>query len=94
MKREDIIALADLARIELTDTEIDRFANEFDGILAYVASVKDLVGEVAAEPKIGVVANVLREDEDPHEPNMYSEDLLSLAPDRSGRYVRVKKILG
>lgn len=94
MKREDIIALSDLARIELTEEEIDSFSREFDDILAYVASVKDLTANVSTEPKIGVVANVLREDENPDPADLYSEDLLKGAPHRRGRYVEVKKILG
>lgn len=94
MKREDILHLADLARIELTEQEVERFSKEFDSILGYVASIKDLASQASPEEKLGVVSNVLREDEDPHAPDLYTEDLLAAAPDRVGRYVRVKKILG
>ena len=36
--RDDVARLADLARIQLTDEEIDRFAGEFDSIMDAVAS--------------------------------------------------------
>ena len=93
MKREDILHLADLARIELSDAEIDRFSKDFDDILTYVSAVKDLASQAPSEQKLGVVANVFREDENPHEAGIYTEDILALAPDRVGQYVRVKKVL-
>ena len=36
----------------------------------------------------------MREDSNPHEPGVYTEDLLNLAPERAGQYVKVQKILG
>lgn len=92
MKREDIIALADLARIELTDTEIERFAKEFDDILAYVGEIKGLAG-AAVEPAVGPHFNVFREDVDPLPADLYTEVLLEAAPVRDGRYLKVKKVL-
>lgn len=94
MKREDILHLADLARIQLTEEEIERFSKEFDAILGYVATIKELAGEGVLEKKVGALHTVLREDEGAHEGDVYTEDLLQAAPDRVGRYVRVKKILG
>ena len=93
MKREDIMALADLARIELTEKEIEQFSKEFDDILTYVARVKGLA-EGVPEKKLGVVHNVFREDENPHEAGKYSEALLNELPSRKGMYAEVKKILG
>jgi len=94
MKREDIIALADLSRIELSEEEIERFSKEFDDILAYVQTVKDIVEGGAATPALGAVANVFREDTHPHEAGVYSEALLTALPSRKGQFAEVKKILG
>ncbi len=93
MKREDIMHLAHLARIELTDAELERFGKEFDDILGYVDRVKGLAGDTPNEPTVGALFNVFRKDENPHEPGLYSDDLLSAAPARQGNYVRVKKII-
>lgn len=92
MKREDIEHLARLSRIELTDAEYTAFAQDFDSILGYVEAVKD-IGGGEAEPETGKVSTVLRADEPTHEPGVYSEELLKAAPDRDGRYVKVRKIL-
>ncbi len=93
MKREDIEHLATLARIELSEAEIERFSTEFDAILEYVGAVKGLAKDVPAEPALGPLSNVFREDKDPHAPGIFTEDLLNLAPDRDRGYVRVKKII-
>ena len=39
------------------------------------------------------VRNVLRPDENPHEPGAFTEEILAEAPKRQGQYVKVKKIL-
>ena len=93
MKKEDIVHLAKLARIELTDAEIERFSHDFDAILDYVGEVKGLAGAQGGEPQLPPLHNVFREDKDPHEPGIYTEDLLALAPKRHGAYVEVKKVL-
>jgi len=92
MKREDIIALADLARIELSEAEIERFSKEFDDILEYVSDIKGLAG-TSGEPAVGKLFNVFREDVDPLPADLYTEALLAAAPVRDGRYLKVKKVL-
>jgi aspartyl-tRNA(Asn)/glutamyl-tRNA(Gln) amidotransferase subunit C len=92
MKREDIQALADLARIELSDEEIERFSREFDDILEYVGEIKGLAGKADA-PAVGTHFNIFREDRDPTPADTYTEALLEAAPERFGRYLKVKKVL-
>ncbi len=94
MTREEILHLAQLARIDLCEAEIERFTKEFSDILAYVDQVKGLAREGSLEPAVGVVHNVFREDQAPHEGGIYTDDLLAAAPMREGGYVKVKKILG
>jgi aspartyl-tRNA(Asn)/glutamyl-tRNA(Gln) amidotransferase subunit C len=93
MKREDILSLAELARIELTDAEIEQFSKEFDDILSYVGEIKGLAKGTTTSPKTGVLTNVFRDDVNPNEPGAYTETLLDLAPARQGRYLSVKKVL-
>lgn len=93
MQKDDIKRLADLARIELTDAELEEFTSEIGGILSYVAEIKEITGDAPPEKVVGAVYNVMRRDEEPHEPGRYTEELLALAPSRDGQYVKVKKIL-
>lgn len=94
MKKEDIEHLAKLARIELHQGEADSLAGDITSILSYVSEINQITGEEGLLKKVGPVHNVFREDENPHEPGIYSEDLLNAAPEREGAYIKVKKILG
>lgn len=94
MKREDVEHLAKLARIQVTDTEADALAEDITSILGYVSEIEEITNNSESEKKVGALFNVMREDENPHEAGMYTEDLLNLAPERDGQYVKVKKIIG
>lgn len=93
--RGDIERLAELARIRMSEDELESMRKDIDSILGYVGQI----GEVAAsEPsedsRLGAVRNVMREDEAPHQPELYTEKILAAAPASDGRHVKVKKILG
>jgi len=94
MKKAEIEHLASLARIRLTEAELESFESELSSIMAYVSTVSAIVAdEVPNEPAVGAVYNVLRKDEVSNEPNQFSKDILNEMPERDGRYLQVKKIL-
>lgn len=97
MTREEIIHLADLARIELTEAEVERFTVELSAILSYVGKVQALVAEVeggvVVSPQVGARHNVFRDDLVTNEPGSYTADLLAEMPKTDGSYLVVKKIL-
>jgi aspartyl-tRNA(Asn)/glutamyl-tRNA(Gln) amidotransferase subunit C len=78
--REQVLHVARLARLELSDEEIERMAGELSHILEHVERISalDLDG---VEPTTHVVAleNVLRADEP--RPSMPRERALEPAPD-------------
>ena len=86
--REQVLHVARLARLELTDSELDRMAGELSGILEHVdrISALDLDG---VDPTSHVVelSNVLRSD-DP-EPCLPRERALEPAPDPADGAFRV-----
>ncbi len=94
MERSDIAHLAKLARIAATDTEADALARDITGILGYISEIEEVTGTKEGAKEVGPLFNVLREDENPHEPGIYTEDLLNLAPKRDRQYIKVKKIIG
>lgn len=93
MEIKDIEHLAKLARIEVTEREAESLAGSITDILAYVSEIEKVVGDVHTEKQVGPLHNVMREDGVPHEPGIYTEDLLNSAPEREGQYVKVKKII-
>lgn len=92
MTKEGIEQLARLARLRLSAEEAEHYAHDFDSILGYVDAVSEIAAEERA-PIVGPVANVLRDDVETHEPGVFTEAVLSAAPERKGQYVQVKKIL-
>ena len=92
IRREDVAHLARLARLAVTDTELDTFAGQLDVILGAVARV----GEVAAAdipPTSHAVAmtNVFRRDE--VRPSLPREAALAAAPAAEENKFRVPRIL-
>lgn len=86
--REQVLHVARLARLELTDDEVERMAGELSGILEHVDLIADLDLE-GVQPTAHVVAleNVLRADEP--EPSLARSDALATAPDPSDGAFRV-----
>lgn len=93
MKKQDILHLANLARIKISDDEVDTLQTDITSVLAYVSVVNDIAAEADLTKKEGAVYNVFREDVVTVEPNTYTEDLLAEAPETKGRFLAVKKIL-
>lgn len=94
MNREEVLKLAKLARIEVSNEEAESLSHEFEAILNYVGEIKAAKGlKHDTKNTDHPTVNQMREDENPHESGIYSEALLNEAPSRSGNYVKVKKIL-
>ncbi len=95
MNREDIAHLGTLARIELSEAELQKLEGELSSIVSYVSVISDIASlEAEAEPQVGVRYNIFRTDAVTNEPNQYTDDLLREMPATEGRYMKVKKILG
>ena len=92
MNREEVLKLAKLARIDISDTEAESLSHEFAAILKYVGEVKGAAGEAAAS-SAPTHRNVMREDGDAHESGIYTDRILAEAPASAKGYVKVKKIL-
>jgi aspartyl-tRNA(Asn)/glutamyl-tRNA(Gln) amidotransferase subunit C len=94
LQREDILKLAHLARLDLTDDEITEFTSELSEILQYVEQLQsvDVSGLQPTNQVTGLV-NVTREDEIVdygYEP----KDLLKNVPSVKDDLIKVKRILG
>jgi aspartyl-tRNA(Asn)/glutamyl-tRNA(Gln) amidotransferase subunit C len=92
---DDVKKLANLARLELTDSEVEKLRGEIDSILAYIDTIQKvtLPDGIAASPHLDL-KNVMRDDGTPHESGQYTKDLVDQFPDSENGYLKVKKILG
>lgn len=91
IKKEDIQNLAGLARIDISEDEADSLTSEIDSILDYVSQVQNISSDLTTDNL--VLKNVMRDDVVTNTEGEFTETLLSLAPQREGKYLKVKKIL-
>jgi aspartyl-tRNA(Asn)/glutamyl-tRNA(Gln) amidotransferase subunit C len=88
ISRDDVIHVARLARLELSEDEIARFQEQLSAILEAVGKVAELdLADVEPTAHPLELANVWAEDEP--RPCLPVEEALANAPDRAGNFFRV-----
>ncbi len=93
ISRDEVANLARLARIAMSDAELDHLAGEMDVILGAVARVQEVAGKnVPATSHPLDVNNVVREDE--VLPSLLPSEALSGAPASEDQRFKVPQILG
>jgi aspartyl-tRNA(Asn)/glutamyl-tRNA(Gln) amidotransferase subunit C len=91
--RDEVAHLARLARLQLTDDELDTYAAQLDVIIGAVARVSEVAGEDVPPTSHSVpLTNVFRPDEP--RPGLTAEEALSGAPAVESQRFRVPRILG
>ena len=93
LTREDVLKLARLARLTITDEEVETFRAQLSEILHYVEQLQNADVE-GLEPTSQVTGlkNVMREDE-VIDYGVTPDDLLALAPATKDRQVKVKRMI-
>jgi len=89
---QNVEHVARLSRLALTDQEKERMRRELDGILSYIDKLRAL--DTAGVPPTShavPMTNVMREDEP--RPSLSQDEMLANAPERSGEFFRVPKII-
>lgn len=91
--RDEVAHLATLARIDLSDAELDHLAPQLSVILESVASISEVTGDdVVATSHPIPLTNVFREDV--VTPGLTAEQALSGAPATEMQRFMVPRILG
>jgi aspartyl-tRNA(Asn)/glutamyl-tRNA(Gln) amidotransferase subunit C len=90
---DDVRHVAKLARLALTEPQLERFTNQLEAILEYVAKISE-VDISGVEPMAHAVhlVNVLRDDE--VQPSLPLDKVLSNAPQTDGPFFKVPKVIG
>lgn len=99
--REDVLRVAELAHLELSEAEIEMFSRQLDSILSYVEKLNELdtsnveplaqVAPPAASGQGTGAGTPLRQDEPA--PCDIIGDVLAGAPDASPPYFRVPRVI-
>ncbi|CAA9227634.1 MAG: Aspartyl-tRNA(Asn) amidotransferase subunit C @ Glutamyl-tRNA(Gln) amidotransferase subunit C [uncultured Acidimicrobiales bacterium] len=93
ISREDVAHVARLARLDVTEEELDRFAGQLAGVLEHAAdlAVLDTAG-VAPTAHPFPLVNVLRDDV--VAASLDRDEVLAMAPAAEDGRFRVPRILG
>ncbi|HSX31673.1 MAG TPA: Asp-tRNA(Asn)/Glu-tRNA(Gln) amidotransferase subunit GatC [Candidatus Saccharimonadales bacterium] len=94
LSRDDVLKLARLARLTISDQEADEYRTELSTILHYVEQLQtaDVEGLQPTSQVTGLT-NVMRDDV-VVDYGVTPDDLLRIAPATQDRQVKVKRMIG
>lgn len=93
LSREDVLKLARLARLQLTDIEVDKFAEEISTILGYVEQLQNVnLDKLEPTQQVTGLVNVMRADE-VADYGTSTEELLKNAPETEDGHIKVKRMV-
>jgi aspartyl-tRNA(Asn)/glutamyl-tRNA(Gln) amidotransferase subunit C len=92
LSREQVLHIAELARLKLSDEETDLFVEQLSAVLAYAEQLNDLdTDAIPPTAQVLALSNILREDE--IGPCLTPDEALANAPRRRDDYFQVRAIL-
>ena len=91
---DDVRKVAKLCRLEIPEDDIEKYSNQLEGILEYIAQLERIdTLNVPPTTRAVEVVNVFREDTIVSSSSAVRDKILDLAPQREGEFFRVPKIL-
>ena len=94
LTRDDVLKLAHLARLDLTDEEVEQYSTELTEILQYVEQLSAVdVGGLEPTNQVTGLTNVTRQDEI-RDYGYKAADLLKNVPEVKDGQIKAKRILG
>ena len=96
MDSNEVKKLADLARIDMSEKEMEEIAKDFGSILAYVGQVQEVSEGIINNDKKAedyFMRNVTREDVVENSNEERTDKILANAPDTQDRFIKVRKIM-
>ncbi len=92
ISKDDVRYIANLARLGLTEAEIEHFQLQLEGVLGYIDKLKTVdVSKTAPMAHVLDLKNVYRPDT--VRPSLDPEKALKLSPAREGRFYKVPKVI-
>lgn len=96
ISRDEVVRVAELAYLDLTEAELDNYRKQIDDILEYIGKLDEL-DTSKGEPMAQVLTDDQAADatlrEDLVVPSAVAEDVLKQAPDPQPPYFRVPRVI-
>ena len=90
--KEEVRKVAELARLELNESEINNHAEQLEKILEYIKQLEKIdTNDISCTTRAIEVINVFRKDENKN--SDCTEDIIDLGPSREDQYFKVPKII-
>ena len=94
LSKDEIQHIAKLARLELTDEELEKYGGQLSAVLNYIDQLKEVdVKGVEPTAQVTGLENVLREDAVRDWDEKEIEEALADAPEREERFIKVKRVI-
>lgn len=94
LSKNEIQHIAKLARLELTDEELEKYGGQLSAILDYIDQLKEVeVKGVLPTAQVTGLENVWREDKVKNWDKEEIELALKDAPEREERFIKVKRVI-
>ena len=92
LSREEVLHIARLARVDLTEEEIARFSEQLSKLLENFEALQQVdTTDVLPTAQAVALRSVMRDDE--VAPSFPAEDILANAPHREADFFRVRAVL-
>ncbi|MFC1915924.1 Asp-tRNA(Asn)/Glu-tRNA(Gln) amidotransferase subunit GatC [Chloroflexota bacterium] len=92
LSREEVLHIARLARLGLTEAEVDRLREQLSNILENFETLQQVdTGDVPPTAQSIALQNVMRKDE--VTPSLPASEILANAPRKEGECFRVRAVL-
>ena len=93
LSKDEVLKIANLARLELSPGEVETYGDQLSAILDYVKTLGELdVKDIEPTAHAVLVPAPFREDEP--RPDATREKSLANAPDREETFFKVPKVIG
>ena len=94
ISEKEIKHIAGLARIGMIEEEEETLRKDISRILDYFDLLKEAnVSEMEPTSRIATIENVMRKDEARNESIELADKLIEAAPEKKGRYIKVRAVL-
>jgi aspartyl-tRNA(Asn)/glutamyl-tRNA(Gln) amidotransferase subunit C len=92
LKREEVLHIAALARVGVTEADVEKFQEQLSNILENFEVLKQVdTTNIPPTAQSNALQNVIKIDEIKH--SLPTEDVLANAPQREGDFFKVKVVL-